>query len=170
MRDDRSSTGGRERLVVAYTTGDDGHLAVRLAAIRHARDHGCAVILYAADAASVWSEPMPNQWASEGEDKRFGDRLSADDLDFLGRSSMATQVREARAGGVQAYGWLPKDHGPRALADYAIDQGAHRVFVPEELEAMDELSSTLAGAPGATDELQEPGIPIERIRAGVPSH
>lgn len=41
--------------------------------------------------------------------------------------------------------------------------------MPEELEAMDELSSTLAGAPGATDELQEPGIAIERIRSGVPS-
>ena len=170
MHDDRSRTGGHEPAVVAYTTGDDGHLAVRLAATEHAREHGCAVILYAADAASVWSEPMPNQWASEGEDKRFGDRLSPEDLDFLGRAAMATQVREARAGGVPAYGWLPKDHGPRALADYAIEQGAHRVFVPEELEAMDELSSTLAGAPGATEELQEPGIPIERVRAGVPSH
>jgi hypothetical protein len=68
---------------------------------------------------------------------------------------MATQVRETRAGGVTAYGWLPKDHGPRALADYALEQGAHRVFVPE-LEAMDEL--------------REPGIAIERVRSRVPSH
>jgi hypothetical protein len=155
MREDRS-TGGGERTVVAYTTGDDEHPGVRLAATQHAREHGCAVILYAADAASVWSEPMPNQWASEGEDKRFGDRLNPDDLEFLGRASMATQVRETRAGGVPAYGWLPKDHGTRALADYALEQGAHGVFVPEELEAIDEL--------------RQPGIAIERVRSRVPSH
>jgi hypothetical protein len=149
--------------VVAYTTEDDEHAAVRLAAVQHARDHGCTVVLYAADAASAFEEPLPNQWASEGEDKRFGDRLTTADLEFLGRQSIADQVREAEAGRVVAFGWLPKDHGPRALAEYARQQGAHRVFVPDELETIDEVSSLLAGEPDAVDELKRPGIDVERV-------
>ena len=167
MTDDRAPTGHRGNIVVAYTSGDDQHPAVRLTAIQHARDHGCAVVLYAADAASVWSEPMPNQWASEGEEHRFGDRLNPDDLDFLGRSPMADQVREARAGGVEAYGWLPKDHGPRALAEYAMQQRAHLVFVPDALETIDELSSTLAGAPDAMSEVGTAGIQVETVPSTV---
>ena len=150
-------------VVIAYTTEDDRYAAVRLAAVQHAREHGCAVILYAADAASAFSEPMPNQWASEGEADRFGDRLTTSDLEFLGRNPVATQVREAQAGGVEAFGWLPKDHGPRALADYARAQGAHRVFAPAELDAIDELSSLLDGAPNAIDELAQPGIQVELV-------
>jgi len=149
--------------VIAYSTEDDRHAAVRLAAVQHARKHGCTVIAYAADAASAWSEPMPNQWASEGEDRRFGDRLTPDDLEFLGRSPLATQVREAAAGGVEAFGWLPKDHGPKALADYAKAQRAHRIYVPSELETIDELSSLLSGAPDAIKELAGPGIEVEAV-------
>jgi hypothetical protein len=164
----RTSTGrvaeGRGT-VVAYTTQDDEHAAVRLAAVQHARDHGCTVVLYAADSASAWEEPMPNQWASEGEDKQFGDRLNPADLEFLGRQVIADQVREAQAGGVDAFGWLPKDHGPQALAKYARQQGSHRVFVPDQLEAIDEISALLAGEPDAVDELERPGIEIERVGA-----
>ena len=152
-------------VVVAYTTGDDKHPAVRLGAVEHARDHGCTLILYDADAASTIAEPMPNQWGSEGEGRELGDRLDPDDLEFLGREPLASQVRDARAGGLQAYGWLPKDHGPGALAEYAREQGAHLVFVPDELETMDELSGALEGASDAVDAVAQPGIRIERVRA-----
>jgi hypothetical protein len=156
--------------VVAYTTQDDEHAAVRLAAVQHARDHGCTVILYAADAASAWEEPLPNQWASEGEDKRFGDRLTTDDLEFLGRQVIADQVREAQAGGVEASGWLPKDHGPQALAEYARQQGAHRVFVPDELETIDEVSALLAGESDAVETIEDrPGIDVERVKVSEPA-
>jgi hypothetical protein len=154
-------TGGMS--VLGYTTEDDQYAAVRLAAVQHAREHGCTLILYAADAASAFEEPMPNQWASEGEDKRFGDRLTTADLEFLGRQPIADQVREAQAGGVDAWGWLPKDHGPRALAEYARQQGAHAVFVSDELETVDELSALLAGEPDAVEELERPGIDVERV-------
>jgi hypothetical protein len=156
--------------VIAYTTEDDRYAAVRLAAVQHARDHQCIVILYAADAASAFEEPLPNQWASEGEDKRFGDRLSTKDLEFLGRQHIADQVREAQAGGVEAFGWLPKDHGPQALADYARQQGAHRVFVADELEAIDEISGLLAGEADAVEEIdRRPGIEVERVGAKAAS-
>lgn len=160
---DRRGRNEDRPVVIAYTTKEDQHAAVRLAAVQHAREHGCAVILYAADAASAWSEPMPNQWGSEGEADRFGDRLNPADLEFLGRNPLATQVREAQAAGVEAFGWLPKDHGPRALAEYATAQGAHRIFAPAELESIDELSSLLGGAPNAIEELAQPGIQVELV-------
>ena len=39
--------------VVAYLTGDDAHGHVRRAAEEHAHAHGCALILFVADAASM---------------------------------------------------------------------------------------------------------------------
>lgn len=161
----QSSPAGRGPAVVAYTTGDDRHPAVRLAAVRHAREHGCTVILYDAEAASAFSDPMPNQWASEGEADDLGDRLGLLQLELLGREPLATQVREAQAGGVDAFGWLPKDHGARPLADYAISQAAHRVFAPDELEQVDELSALLQGGSGAAEKLPGPGIDLELVPA-----
>lgn len=161
----QSSSAGRAPVVVAYTTGDDRHPAVRLAAVRHAREHGCTLILYDADAASAFSDPMPNQWASEGEADDLGDRLGLRQLELLGREPLATQVREARAGGVDAFGWLPKDHGPRPLADYAVSQAAHRVFAPDDLEQIDELSALLHGGSDAAEELARPGIDVELVPA-----
>ena len=149
--------------VVAYTTEDDQHAEVRHAAEVHARAHGCMVILYAADVASVWSEPMPNQWASEGEADRFGDRLSPDDLEFLGRPAIARQVREGRRAGVRASAWLPKDKGIEALVEYASAQGAHIVFVPESLASIDELRPLLA-APGGEGEQARPSVELQVVR------
>lgn len=158
-----AATGRSDACVVAYTTRDDDHAGVRLAAVHHAREHGCAVILYAADAASMVAEPVPNQWSSEGEGRDLGDRLTSADLEFLGQAEVAGQVQEAQAAGIEAFGWLPKDHGPDALIAYAADQGAHRMFVPAELEGMDELSATLDGEATAAEALERPGIQVERV-------
>ena len=65
MADPEHQPAGREDIagpsVVAYTTEDDQYHAVREAARGHAREHGCVVILYAADAAGFMSEPMPGR-------------------------------------------------------------------------------------------------------------
>ncbi len=137
--------------VVAYTTENDEYAVVRHAAEAHAKAHGCIVILFAADVASWWSEPMPNQWASEGEGDRFGDRLSPKDLEALGRSAIAKQVRASRRAGAKASAWLPKDKGVGALADYAAAEDAHIVFVPKSLDSIDELRKQMAAAGGAGD-------------------
>jgi hypothetical protein len=156
--------------VIALTTEDDQRPEVRQAAQAHARAHGCDAILYATDVASSWSEPMPNQWASEGEADRFGDRLSSEDLDALGRSAISGQVRKARRAGARGAGWLPKDKGVEALAEYAASEGAHIVYVPESLDAIDALRALLANAGqghGATTsdvELRVVGDPV-RARA-----
>src|SRR5664280_1231421 len=148
--------------VVAHTTEDDQHPEVRHAAEVHAREHGCMLILFAADVASSWSEPMPNQWASEGEGDRFGDRLSPEDLELLGRSAIAGQVREVVARGGRASAWLPKDKGIEALAEYASAQRAHIVFVPESLDSMDQLRPLLASA-GSAGDTARPAIEIHVV-------
>jgi hypothetical protein len=135
--------------VVAYTTEDGQHAEVRREAEVHARAHGCMLILFAADVASLWSEPMPNQWGSDREAERFGDRLGPEDLEALGRQAIAGQVREGRRAGVKASAWLPKDTGIKALSEYAFGQGAHVVFVPTSLDSIDELRPLLASAGGA---------------------
>jgi hypothetical protein len=129
--------------VVAFTTEDDTHAEVRHAAGVHAKAHECLLILYAADVASLWSEAMPNQWAAEGDPGRFGDRLNAADLDVLGRSAIAGQVRDVQLSGSKAAAWLPKDKGIEALAEYALAEGVHLVFVPETLDSIDQLRALL---------------------------
>jgi hypothetical protein len=138
--------------VVAHITEDDQHAEVRHAAEVHAKAHGCVLILYAADAASLWADPMPNEWDSDGELERFGDRLSPEDLDFLGRSAIAGQVREGQGSGAKSSAWLPKDKGIEALAVYAAAQRAHLIFVPASLDSIDALGRLLAAGPdtGAT--------------------
>ncbi|MEO6207200.1 MAG: hypothetical protein ABIP77_04525 [Candidatus Limnocylindrales bacterium] len=131
--------------VLAYTTEDDGHRPIREAAQAHALEHGCVVILFAADAAGFLSEPMPNAIDAEGAGNRFGDRLGLADLEYLGRAAVASQVVEGRSAGARVAAWLPKDHGVRALAEYAHAEGAHIVFLPEQLASHDELGALLKG-------------------------
>ena len=110
----------------------------------------------------MWSEPMPNQWSSDGEGDRFGSRLGPDDLDRLGRSDVASQVSAGRASGIPTFAWLPKDHGAGALAEYAREQGADVIFVPDKLEWIDELSSVLAGSTKGQD-VSVPGIEVRTV-------
>jgi hypothetical protein len=144
--------------VVAYTTESDHQPEVRRAAAAHARGHGCVLLLYAADAASWFSEPTPGAWSADGEQDLYGARLRVHDLTTLGRHEIARQVAEAHGGSVRVGAWLPKDHGPGALAAYALGQDAHVVFAPATLEAIDELSAHLAGSADALRELRQPGI------------
>ncbi len=150
--------------VIVYTTEDDSQGPVRQAAQAHAREHGCVLVLYAADAAGFLSEPLPNALDGEGAGDRFRDRLGLADLEYLGRSAVARQVLASREAGARACAWLPKDHGTAALAHYASAQDAHIVFVPEQLAVYDELSALLSGVKSSTD-LKQSGIEIRVVGA-----
>ncbi len=140
-------TGGGEDIagpaVIAYTTEDDRHRPVRQAAQAHAREHGCVVVLFAADAAGFMTEPMPNALDAEGAGDRFSDRLGLADLEYLGRSALGDQVNEGRAAGARVAAFLPKGHGMGALAEYVHSVGAHIVYLPGVLAPHDELSALL---------------------------
>ena len=149
-------------VVIAYTTEDDAHFVVRQAAEAHAREHGCVLVLYAADSAGFMSEPLPNALDGEGAGDRFRDRLGLADLEYLGRSGLARQVVASREAGAHACAWLPKDHGTAALAAYASGQDAHIVFLPAHLAVYDEISALLSGVKSSTD-LEQSGIEIRVV-------
>jgi nucleotide-binding universal stress UspA family protein len=121
------------RLVVAYVS-EDGELDhVRDAALEIGR-RGARVILYDRDSASAFSDPMPNQWASQAEGAQFHDPLSDQELVKLGREPFARKVAAAREAGVDAWGWLASDHGTDALVAYARDHGADLILLPADLQ------------------------------------
>lgn len=122
------------RLLVAFVSEDDELDHVRDAALHVARDNHARVILYDRDAASVFSDPMPNQWASQAEGDQYGDPLSDQELVKLGREPIAGKVAAARQDGVDAWGWLASDHGTDAMVDYARGHGADLLLLPAELD------------------------------------
>jgi hypothetical protein len=64
-------------------------------------------------------------------------------------------VREAQRRGVEAYGWLPRDHGARALAAYAQDQGAAAIVIPEELSRLKGFAVCIIGTSCSASEQAE---------------
>ncbi len=125
------------------------HRATELAAKR-----GEPLILYDWDAPSLFSEPLPTWWSSEGADDDVPDRLDPDQLDAAGRAPIAAQVREARARGIEAFGWLPSDHGPDSLATYATGQGASMIVIPRDLAELGGLDAVINGTPRPAEALE----------------
>jgi nucleotide-binding universal stress UspA family protein len=122
------------RLLVAYIGEGDQLDHVGRAAVRLAGEHGARVILYDRDAASAFSDPLPNQWASKGEGSQFSDPLSDQELVKLGREPLARQVTAARDQGVDAWAWLPQKHGTDELVEYARRHGADAILLPADLD------------------------------------
>lgn len=141
--------------VVVVTAEDDRFAIARRSAVDLAAEQDRPLILYDWDAPSLFSEPLPTWWSSEGWDRRVPDRLDAEALDRVGRSLIADQVREAAERGVAAFGWLPSDHGPQALADYANGQGASVIVIPRDLTELDGLEAIVNGSTRPVQELDE---------------
>jgi hypothetical protein len=91
------------RTVIAVTTEDDRYAATRKEAAARAVAARATLILYDLDAGrSPLESPLPTEWDAEGEEQAVGDRLGPDELDAAGRSTIAEQVRVARAEGLDA--------------------------------------------------------------------
>lgn len=141
--------------IVAVTAEDDRFASARRDAAARAKAEGRPLILYDWDAASFLAEPLPTWWSSDGWSRRFPDRLDPEELDAAGRSAIAGQVRELREEGVDTYAWLPSDHGPGALAEYARGQGAAVIFVPADLKEVSGLEALVDGTARPAKELDE---------------
>jgi hypothetical protein len=124
----------RARLLVAFVGEDEELDHVVAAATEIGRSSGARVILYDRDAASAFADPMPNWWSAAGEGAQFGDPLSDQDLVKLGREPLARKVAAARAGGVDAWGWLASGHGTDKAVGYAREHGADLLLLPEGLD------------------------------------
>ena len=147
--------------IVVVVVEDDRYAPALRRATELASKRGEPLILYAWDAPSFLSEPLPTWWSSDGWGHQFPDRLDADQLETAGRGLIAAQVKRAAETGVEAFGWLPSDHGPGGLADYASKQGASIVVVPRDLTELHGLDALINGTARPADEL------VERVAAAV---
>lgn len=121
--------------IIAYTAEDDRYATLRLAAEEAAREAQARLILYDIDAAGMFAAPLPTkEWSAEGADELFGDALTPEDLERAGRHELAGQVRDARAAGVAAFGWLPSKKGADGLAEYADHHHADLIMLPADME------------------------------------
>lgn len=153
--------------IVAVIGEDDRFADAWQRGIDLATERRRPLILYDWDAASLLGEPLPTQWSSDGWEDRFPDRLDPTQLEAAGRASIAEQVQRARDQGVEAYAWLPADHGPQALAEYVGAQGASTVVVPAALTELGGLDAALAGTSRPAEELERTA-PAEVIVAQAP--
>lgn len=140
--------------VVAVVGEDDRFSSAWLRGVDLAVERRQPLILYDWDSASLLGEPLPTHWSSDGWEDRVPDRLDPSQLDAAGRAPMAEQVRRARDHGVDAYAWLPADHGASALAEYAGAQGATAIVVPADLSELGGLDAVLAGTSRPAEELE----------------
>jgi len=121
--------------VVSWTRDDDTHREVRELANEIARDHRVPLTLYALDAYTPLADPLPNDtWSAEGAQSEFGDPLSVDDLERLGREQLAGQVLAASRSGVEAGAWIPAKGGVETMVAYALDHGANVVLLPSSIQ------------------------------------
>jgi hypothetical protein len=121
------------RTVIAVTGEDDRYAGVRDEGIARARKAGATLILYDVDAGrDPLESPLPTEWSAEGEEDAVGSRLAPDELDAAGRATIASQVREARAAGLDAWGWLPDRDDGDTLRTYAQKQPGPFVVVPRD--------------------------------------
>ncbi len=141
--------------VVVVVTEDErsGAAVQRAAALAETRAE--PLILYDWDAPSLLAEPLPTWWSSDGAAEMTPDRLDDEQLEAAGRPTIADQVRRARSGEVEAFGWLPSDHGAGALVDYATAQRASIVVIPRDLAELDGFAALINGTAHPADEVRE---------------
>jgi hypothetical protein len=77
----------KPRCIIAFTSEDEKYAAVRHAAISLARQNSARLILYDIAAGSIFTDPLPNEWGSEGERELFGNPLTPDDLERAGQEA-----------------------------------------------------------------------------------
>lgn len=125
---------GSPQLLIAFMDEHEEFAHVYKAAMGLAKRSGARIILYDRDAASGWGDPLPTWWSAAGDRAQYGDPLSEAELTKLGFGVLAGKVAAARAEGVDAWGWLPAEHGANHAVDYARRHGADAVLLPAELD------------------------------------
>jgi hypothetical protein len=121
------------RLVLAYSDEEGRYDHALDAAVDVARRSGGRLVLYDASSATAFTEPIASPVSAAGVDDQFGDPLGPLELERLGRPEIAKRVLHIREDGVDAWGWLPSEHGLEAMWDDARRRGADLVVLPSEL-------------------------------------
>jgi hypothetical protein len=121
------------KLILAYADEEGRFDHVIDAAVDVARRSGGRLVLYDASSATAFTEPIASPVSAEGVEEQFGDPLGPEELERLGRPSIAARVLRAREDGVDAWGWLPSERGLEAMWADARRRGADLMALPAEL-------------------------------------
>jgi len=150
--------------IVVVSADDDRFRAALDRAANLARAEKRPLILYDWDAASLLAAPVPTFWSGDGPGERPDGPMDPDELDKAGRARIASQVREYRAHGVTAGGWLPAEPGAEALAAFAMKNAASALVVPDDLPGVDKLAPKDENGRDRSDPTS-PGSAIRIVRA-----
>lgn len=160
--------------ILAYTGEDERYRPIDRIATETAKRTGARLIFYDADAASRFgaagASPLPTWWSADGEQEQFDNRLDPVQLEKAGRSWLKHTVEDARAEGVEAFGWLPSSNSAESLADYAHEQHADLIYVPNDLD-QGGLAAWVKGQPtldAVKDEVEGPVVTVD-LEAGAPT-
>ena len=119
--------------IITYTSEDGRFDRIATVAAKTAAAAGATLIYYDIDAAGVMGSPHPTFWSADNETAVARGLLDPQELDTAGRHAVSKCVKASRVAGIDAYGWLPDSPGADALVDFADDQHADLIVVPEEL-------------------------------------
>lgn len=166
--------------IIAYIGEDLRKYTPLIAAARDAAStNGARLIFYDADAASRFGSPTTTFWSGDRDRDLDGQvdgkhALGAADLEAAGRGAIARLVLEARAAGIDAFGWLPRSRGAHDLGDYAKSQHADLIILPAHLDHVPMLEKLFHGTAPARKIMKETVIPIVRVElsaehAGAPA-
>lgn len=116
------------RSVVACVTerGGDDHLVA--AAIEAARAQDARLIFYVHDAVRRFGSVRPTFWSADCA-TAFPSLMTAVQLEMSGEHQSALTVARARAEGLDAYGLIPEQRGPRGVASAASREHASVVLM-----------------------------------------
>src|SRR5919198_5688194 len=145
---------------IVAVAGEDGRYDhVWRRGMQVARERGARLVLFEVDAKpSPLENPLPTDWSASGEEEeyadkeKFGEPLNLSDLEAVGRGPIADRVREARAAGAEAFGWLPGGSSVEELRSYASHEQAALVVVPAGSDFEGKLDLPVEVVPGPDDE------------------
>jgi nucleotide-binding universal stress UspA family protein len=142
-------------IIVAVAAEDGRFDHVWRRGMELARERGARLVLFDVDAKpSPFESALPTDWSAHGEEEeygekeKFGEPMNLSDLEAVGRAPIADRVREARAAGVEAFGWLPEGSSVDELRSYASHEHATLVVVPAGSEFEAKLGIPVEAVPG----------------------
>lgn len=150
--------------IITYIGEDlEKYAPVINAGLEAAKAHGSKLIYYDAEAGGRFGSPTPTFWSGD-RDKETPNELAPADLDAAGRTVIGALVADARAAGVDAWGWLPDSRGAEALHAYAEEHSADLIILPSDLKnvpAMEKFAKGTADVKKIIEEVSTPVITVD---------
>lgn len=152
--------------IITYIEEDlEKYAPVINAALETASSHGAKLIFYDAEAGGRFGSPTPTFWSGD-RDKELPSKLEPADLEAAGRGVVSRLVSDARAKGIEAWGWLPDSRKAEDLKDYAEYHSADLIILPSELEDVSFFEKLVKGTDDVEKIVEEVHVPVMTVDIG----